>query len=147
MRRYLVVANQTLAGPALEGRIRACLAAGPCRFHVVVPATPPQDQAVWTEGEANALAEASLDHALSRFRSLGAVADGEVGDAQPLEAIRDALRETAYDEVILSTLPPGLSKWLKLDLPTRVVAAESYGSLVWSVTSFSDRRGLSDGGG
>src|SRR2546425_8694431 len=123
MRRYLVVANQTLGGPHLVDKVRSCLAAGPAHFHVVVPATPPEDQAVWTEGEANALAQARLDHALSRFRSLGAEADGEVGDARPLEAIRDALRETPYDEVILSTLPPGLSKWLKLDLPTRVAKA------------------------
>ena len=123
MRRYLVVANQTLGGPRLAGTIRARLAAGPCRFHIVVPATPREEHVVWTEGEAHDLARARLDHALERFRTLGAKADGEVGDGRPLEAIRDALREGEYDEVILSTLPPGLSKWLKLDLPTRVAKA------------------------
>src|SRR5438874_2419927 len=76
-----------------------------------------------TEGEARELARTRLDHALDRFRALGAEADGEVGDGRPLEAVRDALREGGYDEVILSTLPPGLSRWLKLDLPTRVAKA------------------------
>jgi cell pole-organizing protein PopZ len=58
--------------------------------------------------------------ALERFRKLGAEAQGEVGDERPLEAIADAVREEAFDEIILSTLPPGLSRWLRQDLPHRV---------------------------
>ena len=120
MRRYLVVANQTLGGEHLAEAIQARLAGGPSSFHVVVPATQPQDQAVWTEGEARALATKRLEAAVDRFRALGADVDGEVGDERPLEAIADAVREREFDEIILSTLPPGLSRWLGQDLPHRV---------------------------
>jgi hypothetical protein len=120
MGRYLVVANQTLAGEALASKVRELARAGPCSFHVVVPATPPQDHA-WTEGEARAIATRRLDAALTRFGDLGLEATGEVGDASPMLAIEDALREHGpFDAVVLSTLPPGISRWLKLDLPHRI---------------------------
>jgi hypothetical protein len=120
MRRYLVVANQTLGGAHLMGKIQEALAAGPCVFHILVPATPPGHFATWTEGEALAVAQERLDAALSRFKELNAEADGEVGDPNPLQAISDALRERTFDEIILSTLPSGASRWLKQDLPHRV---------------------------
>ena len=120
MRCYLVVANQTLGGEHLAEKVKACLAAGPSRFHVLVPATQPQDHAVWTEGEARAIASQRLEQALQRFRELGADAEGEVADEDALEAIADAVREQTFDEIILSTLPPGLSRWLRQDLPHRV---------------------------
>jgi hypothetical protein len=120
MRNYLVVANQTLGGEHLIAKVRECMATGPCRFHVVVPATPPAEHATWTEGEAVALASDRLERALAKFRELGADVGGEVGDKNPILAIQDALRNDKFDEVILSTLPPGVSRWLKLDLPTRV---------------------------
>ncbi|MGH2655963.1 MAG: hypothetical protein ACRDIZ_04600 [Actinomycetota bacterium] len=120
MRRYLVVANQTLGGEHLAEKVRACLAAGPSEFHIVVPATQPQEHAVWTEGEARAIAAQRLERALARFRDLGAEAEGEIGDEAPLQAIADAVRERNFDEIILSTFPPGLSRWLRQDLPHRV---------------------------
>jgi hypothetical protein len=118
-RRYLVVANQTLGGTRLEEAVRERLADGPSRFHVLVPATVPQDHAVWTEGEARALAQQRLDAAMDRFRSMGAEVEGEVGDENPLLAIADVVREREFDEIILSTLPPGVSRWLRQDLPHR----------------------------
>jgi hypothetical protein len=120
MRSYLVVANQTLGGEHLIQRVRQCLAEGPCRYHVVVPATPAGELLTWTEGKSTAIAQERLDRALARFRELGAEADGEVGDKNPILAIEDALRRGTFDEIILSTLPPGISRWLKLDLPSRV---------------------------
>jgi hypothetical protein len=122
MRSYLVVANQTLGGEHLIDRVRQCLADGPCRYHIVVPATPQGELLTWTEGKSTAIAQDRLDRALAQFRELGAEADGEVGDKNPILAIEDALRHGAFDEIILSTLPPGLSRWLKLDLPSRVGA-------------------------
>ena len=119
MRSYLVVANQTLGGEHLIAKVRECMAAGPCRFHIVVPATPPSDHA-WSEGEARALAQARLDAALASFRELGVDAHGDVGDQDPMLAIGDTLRTERFDEIILSTLPSGISRWLKLDLPRRV---------------------------
>jgi hypothetical protein len=120
MRRYLVVANQTLGGEHLTQKVKELLSEGPCSFHVLVPATVPADHAVYTEGEALALAQVRLDDALKRFRDLGADADGEVGDASPLEAIGDTLRDEDFDAIVLSTLPVGASRWLKQDLPHRV---------------------------
>ena len=122
MRSYLVVANQTLGGEHLIQRVRQCLAEGPCRYHIVVPATPQGELLTWTEGRSTPIAQDRLDRALARFRDLGAEADGEVGDKNPILAIQDALRHGAFDEIILSTLPPGISRWLKLDLPSRVAA-------------------------
>ena len=120
MNRYLVVANQTLAGEHLVKEVRARLSAGRCQFHILVPATPPADHAVWTEGEAQAMARGNLAAALEIFRKLGAQADGEIGDEEPLTAIKDILREQEFDEIILSTLPPGISRWLNQDLVSKV---------------------------
>jgi cell pole-organizing protein PopZ len=120
VRRYLVVANQTLGGEHLAETVRGYLAAGPARFHILVPATQPRDHAVWTEGQARALAQRRLEAALDRFRSIGAEVEGEIGDERPLQAIADAVHDREFDEIILSTLPPGLSRWLRQDLPHRV---------------------------
>jgi len=38
-----------------------------------------------------------------------------------MDAIRDAmLNRPPFDEIVLSTLPPGLSRWLRQDLPHRI---------------------------
>lgn len=120
MRRYLVVANQTLASGELTEEIRKWSAVGPCSFYIVVPATPPKDQLTWTEGEATAIARDRLDRALTRLRELEVEADGDVGDPNPLQAIAEVLQDSSFDEIVLSTLPPGISKWLGQDLPHRV---------------------------
>ncbi len=39
-----------------------------------------------------------------------------MGDAEPLMAIQDAINLGDYDEIIISTLPRRVSRWLKLDL-------------------------------
>jgi hypothetical protein len=122
VRRYLVVANQTLGGEHLIEKVRQCMEDGPCGFHIVVPATPSGEHLTWTEGEAVAIAQDRLNRALMRFEELGADASGEVGDRNPMLAVEDALRDGQFDEIILSTLPPGVSRWLKLDLPSRVAS-------------------------
>ncbi|MGH9023833.1 MAG: hypothetical protein ACRDV9_12170 [Acidimicrobiia bacterium] len=120
MRRYLLVANQTLGGYHLVVKVRECMALGECTFHVVVPATRPKAHLTWTRGEARALAQRRLEEALNRFQGLGANVDGSVGDENPMHVIAEALRSGEYDEVLLSTLPPGPSRWLQMDLPHRV---------------------------
>jgi hypothetical protein len=119
MRRYLIVANRTLGGQQLIEKVRDCLAAGPARFHAVVPVAPVGGRA---DLDANAVAEARgrLDEELSRLRAVGAEADGELVDADPFEAVAQALQRREFDEIILCTLPPGLSRWLGLDLLHRV---------------------------
>lgn len=120
MRRYLVVANQTLGGEPLLRAIRASRASGPASFHVLVPATPVHEHGTWTEGKARAVATERLEHTLAALRAEGTEATGEVGDANPLLAIDDVLRHREIDEIIISTLPPGISRWLHQDLVHRV---------------------------
>jgi hypothetical protein len=120
MEQYLVVANQTLGGEHLLDEVRRRLQAGACRFYVVVPVTPVPDHGAWNEGHSRVEAQKRLGVALERFRALGAEVTGALGDPSPVLAIRDALRGHVFDGIILSTLPPGVSRWLKLDLPHRV---------------------------
>ncbi|HEV8682044.1 MAG TPA: hypothetical protein VGS09_04600 [Actinomycetota bacterium] len=120
LRRYLVVANQTLGGEHLIQKVKELMTEGPCRFHVLVPATAPKEYAVYTEGQAEAIAQKRLDDGLARFRDLGVETNGEVGDPSPFEAIADVLRDEEFDAIILSTLPAGASRWLKQDLHHRV---------------------------
>ncbi|HYL51922.1 MAG TPA: hypothetical protein VEZ15_08135, partial [Acidimicrobiia bacterium] len=120
VRRYLIVANRTLTGPHLVAEAETRCALGPCEFHVVVPQHRSGEGIVWTEGHAHAHARAHLEHALEHLRDAGLDVTGEIGDESPLLAVGDVLRRQAFDEVIVSTLPPGASRWLKLDLPNRL---------------------------
>ena len=117
MRHYLVVANQTLGQPQLLDKLQACMAEGPCRFFLLVPATHAHDLVRFSPAEAYAIARHRLDHALARLRRLGADVYGEVGDPSPIVAIGDVLRLRDFDELILSTLPPGPSQWLRGGVP------------------------------
>ncbi len=136
MRQILVVANQTVGSEALARAVRACVAAGPCRFVLLVPATAPN----FLESAATAMASAEpgitapppadpfetakdrLQSGLHWLRHLGATAEGEVGDGNPMRAIRTSLErgDRQFDEIIISTLPRRVSRWLRMDLPRRV---------------------------
>lgn len=120
MRSYLIVANQTLTSESLRDAIATRLADGPIRTHVVVPLSPVGGRLTWDEQESRAVAQARLDEVLTRLQEMGAEADGEVGDRDPVMAVRDALRGREVDEVIVSTLPRGLSRWLGEDIPSRL---------------------------
>ena len=137
MRRYLVVANQTLGGEPLLAKMRSLTEEGETSIHVLVPATHPRKQWTWTEGESRAIAKKRLDEALARFRDLNAVVTGEVGNERPFDAIGAVLREREIDEIIMSTLPAGLSRWLRQDLPSRV--AREFGVPVTHVTTEVER--------
>jgi hypothetical protein len=119
MRRYLIVANRTLAGDHLVRTVRDLNERREASFYIVVPATPPQDH-TWTDGEARAIAQARLDAAIKLLSDVGVDAEGEVGDERPTYAIQDVLAKREIDEIIVSTLPPGASRWLKRDLPHRI---------------------------
>jgi hypothetical protein len=120
MKRYLVVANQTAAGPALQHAIRECIAAGECTFTLVVPATHPRDHLAWTEGTAYGLARRRLQDTIERLRAIGATIDGWVGDENCYRAIADGLEEHGFDEVILSTFSQDRSRWLRQDVASRI---------------------------
>jgi len=135
MRSYLVVGNQTLDSPELAEVIRERMAAGPARFHIVVPATPVQRGLTWDEDQARIAAQDRLTAAITRLVELNADVTGEIGHRDPIEATEDALRGREVDEVILSTLPPGISRWLGQDVPTRLK-----GSVLVPVTVVTTQR-------
>lgn len=144
MRRYLVVANQTVASPALGAAIRERASAGPSWFHVIVPCTGERDIARYfalvsetLPGYVGSLADAvldgpspldrataRLDQQIEHLTDCGAHGDGEVGDEDPLLAIGAAFARSKqadrYDEILLSTLPASISRWVSMDLPNRV---------------------------
>jgi GABA permease len=111
--RVLVVANETVAGSELLEELRR-RAAAPARVLVVCPAlNSPVKHWVSDEDEARAEAKARLEASLGAMRDAGIAAEGEIGDGDPLQAIEDALRTFAPDEVVISTHPPGRSHWLE----------------------------------
>ncbi len=122
MRRYLIVAHKTLGGDHLMDHVRSLRAEGPCRFLLLVPVEHPSDHP-WTEHEVNATARRKLQEGLDRFHGEDIIADGEIGDANPVQAVSNVvLREgsDAFTGIVLSTLPPGPSRWLHWDVPSRM---------------------------
>ncbi len=118
----LVVAHKTAATQPLLDAVRERAQRGDCVFTLLVPNTThglhkvvdPEDQGA---GEARTV----LDRALPALSTAaGAPVEGIVGDADPLAAVHDALNLRGFDEVIVSTLTPRVSRWLKLDLPSKV---------------------------
>jgi len=119
--KYLVVANQTLGGDQLMEEVRWRVARGPSSFYIVVPKIPPAAGSTEeAERRATLTAESRLHQALDQFRAEKIEARGDLGDADPLTAIGDVLGAEQFDEIIISTLPTGISRWLGLDLPHRV---------------------------
>ena len=139
MRRYLVVANQTLQAAELREELRKRISAGPCSFFVIVPDTTaaqydpvaaggvvPQPGVWWwatyyarpaTDEEATAQACERLRLMLAGLAGLGVPADGDLGSSSPLEAIEIACADQQFDEIIVTTLPRHVSRWLKVGLP------------------------------
>lgn len=123
MTRYLVVAHQTAESAALAGTIEDIVSeVADAEFVLVVPATPISHLFTWTEGESQYVAGEQAEAARVRFGALGAkVIGARVGDADPFLAVVDELREhPGYDAIIVSTLPAGISRWLKRDVISRL---------------------------
>jgi hypothetical protein len=113
-RRLLVIANETVAGPELLAELRGLAAAGPTEVLVVSPAlNSPLKHWVSDSDGARESATDRLEASLKAMRAAGITARGEVGDSDPLQAIEDALRTFAPDEVVISTHPEGRSNWLE----------------------------------
>ena len=123
MRRYLVVAHQTLGSPELLSALRDRLDRGACSFHLVVPFIHGGSGGIWVEGDARIEAAEHLEVARLHLLAEGLAVTGEVGDENPVLAVSDVLIRDggdAFDEIIVSTLPLGISRWVHLDVPTRV---------------------------
>jgi hypothetical protein len=120
MERYLVVANQSLGGASLIAAVASRAQLG-AQIHVVVPTTEPDETASTPENGGVAEAERRLKTELERCSAAGVDATGEIGSPDPMQAIRGALQANHYNGLIISTLPAGISRWLKMDLPHRAV--------------------------
>jgi hypothetical protein len=120
--RILVVAHKTAATQPLLDAVRMRAARGPCAFTLLVPkAAHGLHKVIDPEDQGAAEARGVLDRALPAIsEAAGGPVTGIVGDPDPMAAVQDALNLQGFDEVIISTLSPRLSRWLKLDLPSKV---------------------------
>jgi hypothetical protein len=109
-RRILIVANRTAATPLLMDAVQKRAAEGPSTFALLIPNETRKGGADWT-----------LDTAIPLLdRAAGGPVEGIVGHEDPFEAVRSALQDPGFDEVIVSTLPKRVSEWLRRDLPHRI---------------------------
>ena len=117
----LVVANQTAESDQLLEALRERAERGPCKFHLLVPAQAHGTAWATDMHSGGEEAQEHLRRAVERYRDAGLdVDDGKVGDPDPIAAVQDAVNFKEFDEIIVSTLPKRKSRWLKLDLPSRV---------------------------
>ena len=117
----LVVAHQTAATPALLDAVRERARSGPATFHLVVPRHAHDMHTVIDPQDAGSEETRQvLDAALPKLsEAAGDKVTGSFGDPEPLCAIQDAVNLGHFDEIIISTLPPRVSRWLKLDLVSK----------------------------
>lgn len=139
IRRYLVIANQTLDAEPLRTEVRRRHAQGPCEFVVSVPTTQNVDYPVrtptatavglgeGTPGPAGEPGEGGVAQARSRLHALvdtlrteGVAVRGQLGPPDPYAAAGAVLERERVDEVLLSRLPPSASRWFGVDLEQRI---------------------------
>ena len=111
--RLLVVANETATSDELRSFLRSRQEAAPVDVTLLIAAAG-------AGHDSDRRAAARLAEALEYLREAGVEARGLVGDADPYVAACEAYHPTAYDEIVISTLPVGVSMWLANDTPQRV---------------------------
>lgn len=145
--RILILAHRTAATPVLLDAVRIRAEEGPCEFTLLVPNVPlalrrTEDAEAAATG-ADSEAQMILDLALPLLEeACGQPVRGLVGDPNPLSAVADAInRHGPFDEVILSTLPRRVSRWLRTNLPSKLAGL---GLPVTTVTAAGRRIPVSD---
>ena len=120
--RVLVVANRTAATPALIAAVKERAERGSARFTLLVPNTSSGvERFADPEDHAETEAQNTLELALPLLEeAAGSEVTGMVGAPEPMDAIQDAVNLHGFDEIILSTLPKRVSRWLHLDLPSKL---------------------------
>lgn len=123
MAKYLLVAHQTAERRELLDAARELAAQDSrARFTLLVPATPVGDLLVWDEGDTKEIAQARVRSAAAALNRNGIkVVEARVGDADPVLAVDDEFTAgRRYAAIVISTLPPGLSRWIKMDAVSRL---------------------------
>jgi len=144
--RYLIVANETLAGDRVPALVAERMTTGPAEFHVLVPATRSRDTRRLTAvagdplsgyavvdavglreamAQDRAEAEERLSTFTSRLSDVGADYSSEIGGPDPFVSIAQVMERASFDEIIISTLASSISRWLRIDLPSRVKRAHA----------------------
>jgi len=120
--RVLVVAHRTAATQPLLDAVRERAQRGPCSFTLLVPnAAHGLEKLADPEDHDPADAQQALDEAVPKLtQAAGSPVEGIIGNADPSAAVQDAINLRGFDEVIISTLSPKLSRWLRLDLPSKI---------------------------
>jgi hypothetical protein len=109
----LVVANITATSDELIAALRERSERGACSFTLLMPREAPS-------------ARERLDAALDAWRAAGLEhVHGRVGDPDPVVAAMEAWDPMRFDEIVVSTLPTGSSRWLGIDLPHRLAKLTS----------------------
>ena len=135
MGKVLIIGNRSLGGSELANLIGTRVEAAPCNVHLVVPVPSPVASAVAVGGSAPDIAptlsrdidadrraaQEQLEFGLDWLGGLGATATGELSlDADTAKAVARLVETRGFDEVIVSTLPAKVSRWLRQDLPCRI---------------------------
>ena len=108
--RVLIVANRTASTHRLIEAVGRRAKASPCEFALLIPDVTDRKAADWT-----------LETAQRSLRSAArGKVEGLVGGPDPFESVKEAVHEGDFDEIIISTLPRRVSKWLRRDLIRRV---------------------------
>jgi hypothetical protein len=120
--RVLVVEHKTLTTQALLDAVAERARRGPSVFTLLIPnPAPGLHKVVDPEDQGSRQAHDVLSETLpSLQQAAGRPVEGIVGDADPVAAVEDAINLRGFDEVIISTSSPRLSRWLRLDLPSKV---------------------------
>ena len=126
MATYVLLAHQTALSEALLGGAQAFARQDPAaEFVVLVPATSVGHLLTSEEGETAAVARRRAAEAREWLEARGLrVVEARTGDQDPVQALGDLLRAggRGYAGLVLATLPPGVSRWLKLDVVSRGAA-------------------------
>lgn len=125
-RRILVVANETCAAQGVVDEVRY-RAGQRGEVLVVAPALARTRLEHWLTSDLERRqteAGARLKSSIAAFTAAGLSARGHLGDADPLQALDDALRIFDPDEVVISTHPHRRSTWLERNVVRR--ARERY---------------------
>lgn len=126
----LVIASVTATSSELYDALKNRARHASVAFTLIVPATP-------LDG-GRAAAMQRVNEAVARLREFGLEVEGRIAIGDPMVAVDEAWDPKRYDEIILSTLPANVSKWLRADLPRRI--EKRTGALVTHVVAHPAKR-------